>query len=462
MSIPESQFSEDKQSLGELQAIIETVAAFATCQGGTIRVGIKPNGERAGVGIGRTTLEDLARDIKLNTDPPQFPSIIVEGEEKSAVIHIQVTASLVKPVFAYGRPYLRVGRTNQRLSREEVKRLLEQTEGRTWDTLPCAGFTPDQLDGDAIRDFLHRARQDTGAAPMTVLENLSLLTVRADVCNGAVLLFAKNTQRFFPDAVVRCARFAGTTSVTFIDQADISGTVMHQIEEALKFVTRNTRQALRITGQAEHETIPEYPEEAVREAITNAVCHRNYIDAGNIQVRIYDDRFEVWNPGSLPPGLTFEALYTEHATRPPNPRFAAALHQANVIEKWGTGTLRIIQACKDRDMPLPEFTSQSGYFVVRLRKQVAISSRPHYQELTEHQKSMLRYVRDMKRVTVKEFAEQWHITGRQALRYLTELIDLDFIIRVGSGRASHYELAPLLKGPSVVWDDTESMPTERD
>lgn len=453
MSIPESQFNEDKQSLGELQAIVETVAAFATCQGGTIRVGIRPNGERAGVEIGRTTLEDLARDIKLHTDPPQFPSIIVEGEEKSAVINIQVTASLVKPVFAYGRPYLRVGRTNQRLSREEVKRLLEQTEGRTWDTLPCDGFTPDQLDSDAIRDFLYRARQDTGAAPMTVLENLSLLTVRGDICNGAVLLFANNTQRFFPDAVVRCARFAGATSVTFIDQADIGGTAIHQIEEALKFVTRNTHQALRITGQAEHETIPEYPEEAVREAITNAVCHRNYLDAGNIQVRIYDDRFEVWNPGSLPPGLTFEALYSEHATRPPNPRFAAALHQANVIEKWGTGTLRIIQACKDRGMPLPEFTSQSGYFVVRLRKQVAINMRPHYDVLNKRQRGILRHMRDTGRITVREYVIQYQISERQALNDINELIHFGFIQRLGVGRATYYELVPSLKEPVIKWEE---------
>ena len=130
MGIPESQFSEDKQSLGELQSIVETVAAFATCQGGTIRVGIKPNGERVGVEIGRTTLEDLARDIKLNTDPPQFPSIIHDGPEHSALIYIQVEGSRVKPVFAYHRPIKRVGRTNQKLTREEVQRLMEETTGR--------------------------------------------------------------------------------------------------------------------------------------------------------------------------------------------------------------------------------------------------------------------------------------------------------------------------------------------
>jgi ATP-dependent DNA helicase RecG len=452
MSIPESQFSEDKQSLGEMKAIVETVAAFATCEGGTIRVGIKPTGERIGVEIGRTTLEDLARDIKLNTDPPQFPSITFDDPEKSAVISIRVDASPVKPVFAYNRPFKRVGRTNQRLSREEVKRLMEQTEGRTWDTLPCAGFTPKMIDDDTIREFLRRAGQDTSTDAMTVLENLSLLTTHGEICNGAVLLFAANTQRFFPEALVRCARFAGTTSVTFIDQATITGTALHQLDEAIKFVTRHTRQGLRITGQAEHETIPEYPLDAVREAIVNAICHRNYTETGNIQVRIYDDRFEVWNPGTLPPGLTFEALYSEHATRPRNPRFANALHHANVMEKWGTGTLRMIQACKDRNLPLPEFTSETGNFIARMRQQVSISSLPHYHDLNQRQQGILRYVRETGQVTTKEYLKLYGIGERQASKDLGELVLLGFFVRIGSSRSTCYEIVPLLLEPNVIWE----------
>ena len=131
MTIPESQFVENKQSLTELKAIIESVAAFATCQGGTDPHGFRPDGDPVGVQIGRTTLEDLARDIKLYTDPPQFTSITFDGEEQNAIITVQVTACPVKPVFAYGRPFKRVGRSNQRLSHEK-QRLIEETTGRTW------------------------------------------------------------------------------------------------------------------------------------------------------------------------------------------------------------------------------------------------------------------------------------------------------------------------------------------
>ena len=308
------------------------------------------------------------------------------------------------------------------------------------------------INDEAIREFLRRAGQDTSTDAMTVLENLSLLTTHGEICNGAVLLFAANTQRFFPESLVRCARFAGTTSVTFIDQVTITGTALHQLDEALRFVTRNTRQSLRITGKAEHETIPEYPLDAVREAIVNAICHRNYTETGNIQVRIYDDRFEVWNPGTLPPGLTFEALYSEHATRPRNPRFANALHHANVMEKWGTGTLRMIQACKDRNLPLPEFTSETGNFIARMRQQVSINALPHYHDLNQRQQEVLRYVRETGHVTIKDYMKQYDISRRQAHRDLDEMIQHDFFIRVGGGRSSYYELVSLLKKPNIIWD----------
>src|SRR6266516_2253524 len=109
---PEDERSESKQSLAETKAIVESVAAFATAAGGTVRIGIHADGRRAGVQLGRNTLENLANDIKRNTDPPQFPSIDMEGPEESAVLRVTVAESPIKPVWAYGRPFRRVGRTN--------------------------------------------------------------------------------------------------------------------------------------------------------------------------------------------------------------------------------------------------------------------------------------------------------------------------------------------------------------
>src|SRR5690606_34999831 len=133
--------------------INETLAAFATAQGGVVFVGISPEGNRVGVELGAGTLESLANDIKQNTHPPLFPSIDVEGPENNAVVTISIEESPLKPVWAYGRPLKRVGRSNQRLSPEETQRLTEQTRGRSWDALPCSGFEVDDVDKRLLISF---------------------------------------------------------------------------------------------------------------------------------------------------------------------------------------------------------------------------------------------------------------------------------------------------------------------
>lgn len=130
---------EDKKSLNEWREVVESIAAFSTSGGGIVRIGVNPQGKRTGVQIGGSTLEDLANKIKINTDPPQYPSITVDGPDEAAVIQVRIEESPIKPVWAFGRPLKRVGRTNQRLSREETHRMMEATTGRTWDALPCPG-----------------------------------------------------------------------------------------------------------------------------------------------------------------------------------------------------------------------------------------------------------------------------------------------------------------------------------
>lgn len=360
MDLGEYENSENKQSLNEWKAVVESVAAFATAKGGVVRIGVDPSTQdRKGVQIGQTTLEQLANNIKTNTSPPQFPSVRVEKLDMGAlaVIEVHVEESPVKPVWAFGRPYKRVGRTNQRLSPEETKRLMEATIGRTWDALPCAGFRTPDVDRSLIQSFLRRAEQEPTAATENALESLALLTDDLP-SNAAALLFAHNPQKFFPEAQVKCGRFQGITSVDFLDQQTIEGDVLTQLETALAFVSRNTQQAIQITGKTERDVVAEYPLEAVREALANAVCHRDYTASGTVQVRIYSDRMEVWNPGLLSSKLTVEDLYQDHPSHPRNPNLAKALYRARVIEQWGTGTLRIVQACEARNLARPIFSSE--------------------------------------------------------------------------------------------------------
>jgi len=440
MSRQESQSREDKQSLNEWRQVVESVAAFATTKGGIVRIGIGPKGEIVGVQVGKGTLEDLSNKIKQNTDPPQYPSITVEGPAESAVIVIRVEESPIKPVWAFGRPLKRVGRTNQHLSREEARRLVEATTGRTWDALPSDSFHLKEVSKQYIQDFQKRVGQSQ-IPVQTLLKNLSLMTNDGKPCNGAILLFWKNPQKFFPEAQVKCARFAGTTSVRFLDEMTIEGNPFGQMEDALKFVARNTQREIRITGRPERESIPEYPEAAIREAVINAICHRDYSVVGTIQVRIYDDRLEVWNPGTLPPSLTIERLYREHPSLPRNPKIALAFYRTRLVEHWGTGTLRMADECERLGIKL-EFLSESGFFMARFVKpQIAIppSIKP---KLNERQRKGLDYASKHGQITNRDYQKLCDISRRQALKDLIELVEVGLLIKAGEGRAVRYLMSP--------------------
>jgi ATP-dependent DNA helicase RecG len=356
---------------------------------------------------------------------------------------VNIQESPVKPVWAFGRPLKRVGRTNQRLSPEETKRLLEVTTGRTWDSLPCPGLLINHLDRGLIESFLRRVGQDTTSSTISVLQNLSLLMDNRP-SNAAALLFTQNPGMHVVEAQVMCARFQGIDSVHFLDNHNFSDDIFSQLEDSLNFVARNTRQQPIITGQSEHRIVSQYPGEAIREAITNAICHRDYTMTGTVQVRIYDDRLEVWNPGMLPSGITVEDLYHEHPSRPRNPRLATAMHRARVIEHWGTGTLRIVKACESSGMDKPEFISRAGSFIVRFKSSPLNSEQrigiDRTITLNNRQTRALTYIKHNGSIRKKEYAELFGISSRQALKDITGLLNENLVIKVSAGKNTHYTL----------------------
>jgi ATP-dependent DNA helicase RecG len=312
------------------------------------------------------------------------------------------------------------------------------TTGRTWDALPCDGLTESALDRRAVEDFLNRAGQDTKASTESVLTNLRLRLPDGSLCNAAALLFAALPFHFLTGVQVKCGRFRGTTSIDFLDERTLEGNVITQLEEALVFVARNTRQEFRITGRPEREVVPEYPEDAIREAITNAICHRDYPTAGTVQVRIYEDRLEVWNPAILPGDLTLEQLYHAHTSHPRNRKLAEAFYRARLIEHWGTGTLRMIRACEARSMPPPEFRYEMGSFIVRFFPAPISPTIPDLSNLNERQKRVLTYVHEHGTITTAQYVAFYGVTDRQARRDLTVLVERNLLIRVGSGPTTHY------------------------
>ena len=177
--------------------------------------------------------------------------------------------------------------------------------------------------------------------------------------NAGVLFFAKNVRHFFPQAYITCLLAKGTDKVHILDRKDFDGGIVADIEDAMRFIERNTRTAYRIE-RLQRENIPEYPMKALREAITNAVMHRDwFVEGANVFVEIYTDRIEVVSPGGLPRGMTLADLGRKSVRR--NALIADLLHRIDFIEKAGTGIKRIRDEAREQGCPEPVFEN-NGFF----------------------------------------------------------------------------------------------------
>lgn len=443
----EGQTVEHKQSLGEHREIVETCAAFATAQGGRIYIGVRDNGPVVGVQIGKGTLEGLANDIAQNTVPKLVPAIQTIQESGQTVVVVEVSENPVKPVTANGRAYRRSGRTNQVLSASEIAELYFATRGVTWDETTRADATLADIDAEKVRKFLSRARSerqwevDAQTPVEQALRQLNLVK-NGQLTIAALLLFGKNPQRFLLQARVRCARFKGDNEVEFLDLKVIEGDLVQQVEEAMAFVRRNTSMTAKIEGGAlERKEHWEYPLDAVREGITNAICHRDYADSGNVLVKIFDGRLEVLNPGGLPAGLTVDDLRNPHESKPRNKLVADAFFLIKYIEQFGTGIGRMIEECRRAGAPEPQFECRPESFHIVFQKPVSLEARLAGLKLSERQLKGIRHAQEHGGITRSEYEKVAGVPAATAKRDLSELVKNDFLVPRGKGRSISYVLS---------------------
>jgi ATP-dependent DNA helicase RecG len=322
----ESEKVEFKLSLSQMDKIMDSISAFSNTNVGTIVIGVSDKRKVVGVDIGERTIENLANRIKQNTDPNVYPLIHVEEVNDKHVVVIEVEESEQKPVLAFGRAYKRVGKSNQKLGYEEIRKLALKTSKVYWDERVCENASLEDIEEEKVRWFLKEARHKRGLdinenSPIEeVLLRLKLLK-DGKPTNGAILLFAKDPQRFFIQSEVKCIRFKGVdVTGEMVDLRTVDGDVFDQLIEAEKFIFNNIALSAWIEeGKIQRQERWEYPPKAIREALANAICHRDYETTSKVQLRIFDDRLEFWNPGRLPEGWTVETLKRVHESIPRNP-----------------------------------------------------------------------------------------------------------------------------------------------
>lgn len=334
------------------------LVAFANSSGGKILLGVRDNGTAVGI-PDSNKLGAQIQDLVRNCDPP----VKVLTEVVGKVMVITVRESESKPVQCREGFFWRQGATTQKLSRDEIRDFFRSEGAIRFDLTVCPKIRyPEDFDREKFDTWIKQSRITPRGRVDDVLVNIEVAERagrRLILRNAGVLFFAKNVSHFFPQAYVTCLLARGTNKVDILDRKDFAGGLVSDIEESLRFIERNTRTGYRIE-KLRREDVPEYPMRALREAITNAVMHRDYFEAGaNVFVEIYDDRIEISNPGGLPKGLTREELGTRSVRR--NPLIADLLHRIALIEKAGTGIRRMIEDARRYKCPEPKFTV-NGFF----------------------------------------------------------------------------------------------------
>jgi predicted HTH transcriptional regulator len=338
------------------------------------------------------------------------------------------------------------------LIREVYASLVECLENRgeirttPFDDSVCDGATLRDVENAEVKAFIETAeaagrRKLKGSrAPKAVLQNFNLLRDGRPT-NAAMLLFGKNPRRFFNNAQVHCFHFHGTEKRKPIaSQQPYEGRMLEVIDETVEFVLGKLDRSVGTrTSSAQAPVEFEIPRPVIAEAVVNAVAHRNYRHNGFVQVIVFADRVEVWNPGELPPGLTPELLRKPHGPIPRNPLIAEPLYRAKYVEKAGTGTTDMIVDCRKAGLPEPDFEQRGPHFVVTLWRDWLTETVIDMLKLNDRQKKAIIFIKQNGSITNKQYQKLTKITDRTALRDIKELINKKVLHKIGTtGRATHY------------------------
>jgi ATP-dependent DNA helicase RecG len=395
----ESEFVEFKRSTGQRTAAMKAVCAMLNGRGGFVLFGVTDSGQIAGQDISTSTLEDVATEIG-RIEPIALPDVeTTRIENGKSVVALRIPGG--GGPYAYdGRPYVRQGPTTKLMPQDRYQRLLlERTHGsHRWETQPAQGFSVDDLDAaEVVRTVDEAVRRQRMNEPGTrdiasLLLGLGLLYEDRPL-NAAVALFGR-TERLlphYPQCLLRMARFRGETKSEFIDNRQEMGHAFDLFGRAQRFLRDHLPVAGRIVPNLfERIDDPIYPTEALREALANALCHRDYgVGGGAVSIAIYDDRLEIASTGPLPFGLTPADLAQPHSSRPWNPQIAQAFHRRGIIEAWGRGTIKMIELTQEAGLPPPEYDSSSGEFIVRFRPSRYIPPTRVGHDLTSLQRDIL-------------------------------------------------------------------------
>lgn len=420
--------------------VLKTISAFANTYGGLMVVGVNNKREVVGIDVDDENYQKIINTVvnKLGITP-DFE--IVEVNDKS-ILAIEVNKSYI-PVSFEGRYYKRVGNTTRRMNFEELKRFFQRD--LRWERLSERYFKIDEIDENSVRSFLRAAKAKgrltvfNGDEPIEEIFRKLGLMENGKINNAGMLLFGKNPQKYFDHARVRVVRLKD--NITIIGDRWIEGNLFNQFRETEEAIKNFINVRYEIKG-FEREDIWDYPLEAIREAIANAILHRDYMRAINVQIKVYDDRIWFYNVGGLPEDWDTEKLLSSHASMPRNPTIFNIFYLAGIVESVGSGIERMTNALKDAGLPELKIEANHVDFTLVFLKDVYTEEYLQKLGLNERQIKAVMYVKEKGRITNREYQELNLCSRNTASNDLKDLTQKGILKESGKkGMGAYYVIA---------------------
>lgn len=436
----ESQNIEYKQSWRD--EYLKWVCGFANADGGTIFIGKDDSGKVLGINDAKRLLEEIPNKVRdvlgilvdvnfYETKEGDFLEIIVEPYPNS--------------VNYKGQYHYRSGSTKQELKGVALDKFLLQKKGKHWDGAPIPNVTVKELKQETFELFKKRGirSQRLSEESLTdtneqILENLKLKEGKY-LKRAALLLFHPDPEKFVTGAYIKIGFFENDADLIFQDE--IHGNLFEQIEKTIDILfTKYIKALISYDGIHRIETY-EYPKEAVREALLNAVAHKDYSSGATIQISVYKDRMMIWNSGQLPENWTVETLLEKHSSNPYNPDIANAFFRSGYIESWGRGITKMTNLCLEAGLPKPTFYYKTSGIWAVFQKDILHAEYLQTLGLGDRQVKAVLYVKDNGKITNSEYQKINDCSRNTASNDLTNLVERDILKPSGQkGAGAFYRL----------------------
>ncbi len=425
----ENQNTEYKESWRD--EYIKWVCGFANANGGKMYIGIDDKGTILGIAAVKKIAEDLPNKVKDILGV--LVDVNIKNDSDKEYLEI-ITDAYPYPVNYKGKYYYRSGATNQELKGAALDKFLLGKQGLKWDGTPEPYSKEADLSDLAFKLFKNRASETQrfdedvqGDSPHELLEKLNLVDLNGYLKKAAVLLFHPKPEKIFTGATIKIGFFNTDDDLAYQDE--VRGSLFEQVDKVMDLlVSKYLKAQISYEGLQRKETFP-VPVGALREAVLNAIIHKDYSSGIPIQISVYDDKLIIWNEGELPENWTVAKLKVKHPSRPYNPDIANAFFRSGLIESWGRGTIKIFNEAKSAKIPVPIFRYEdNGFYVVFNFVEASV------------QQQVVDLIKEDPKITIAEMGNNLNTSIRTMNRILTGLKDEKIIKRSGSKKEGFWEI----------------------